>query len=92
MKKVRCTESRLDEKPVRKRCVLTEEKLYEIRARIEHTTKVTETPCTGDRRLENFSSHCYGASSTSAVQGDVHALQPSDTANRQLIFAVSLWW
>jgi hypothetical protein len=36
--------------------VLTEEKLDEIGARIQHTTKITETPCTRDRHLEIFSS------------------------------------
>jgi hypothetical protein len=47
--KVRCTGSLLDKKPAKKM-------LDEIRARLEHTTEITETPCTRDWHLEIVSS------------------------------------
>jgi hypothetical protein len=41
---------------LRKRRVLTEEKLDEIGSRLEHTTDDIETPCFRDRHLEIVSS------------------------------------
>jgi hypothetical protein len=54
--KVRSTESLLDKKPVKKRRVLTEEKLRNKGWKRTDTTEITETPCTRDRHLQIVSS------------------------------------
>jgi hypothetical protein len=59
--KVRCTGSLLDKKPAGKCCVLTKEKLDNIGGRLEHTTEISEMPCTKDQLLKTTSSHSYKA-------------------------------
>jgi hypothetical protein len=56
IKKVRSTGSLVDKKPAKKYQALTKEKQDEIGARLEHTTEITEMPCTRDWHLEIVSS------------------------------------
>jgi hypothetical protein len=50
--------------------MLIEENLYEVEARLEHKTEITETPCTRDQHLQIISSHSCEAAYTSVVHGD----------------------